>query len=210
MVVSGAPVDPVRPAYATSVDSFLRTAGRIGEDRWDRPATPEWTVLDLFAHVVRGMAVIAEYLDADLPAPDALLPDAAAYFRAALDLEDAHPGIAARAVHAAGTLGPDPVARAGEVAAASLARVAATPDDRVIVHVVGALRFVDYLATRVTELVLHTLDLQTACGLDRSVPPDAVALVDRILLALADRTDPVELALALSGRSGPGGVNVLG
>jgi len=37
-----------------------------------------------------------------------------------------------------------------------------------------------------------------------------VVLVDRILLALADRADPVELALGLSGRSGPGGVNVLG
>ena len=61
-----------------------------------------------------------------------------------------------------------------------------------------------------TDLVLHTLNLQLACGMDLSVPTDAVALVDRILLDLADRADPVGLALALSGRSGPRGANVLG
>jgi len=208
--VSGDHTDPVRNAYAASVDSLLTTAARIGADRWSRPATGEWTVLDLFAHTVRGMAVIAAFLDADLPRPEVVLPDAAAYFRAALGVEGAHAGIAARAVDTAGTLGPDPLAWAGEVAAASLERVAATPDDRVVVHVVGALRFADYLGTRVTELVLHTLNLQLACGMDLSVPTDAVALVDRILLDLADRADPVGLALALSGRSGPRGANVLG
>ena len=148
--VSGAPTDPVRHAYASSVDAFLTTAARVGADRWSRPATGEWTVLELFAHTVRDMAVIGAFLDADLPRPDVVLPDAA------------------------------------------------------------ALRLPDYLGTRATELVLHTLDLQLACGLDLSVPTDALALVDRILVDLADRADPVGLALALSGRSGPRGADVLG
>ena len=148
--VSGDHTDPVRNAYAASVDSLLTTAARIGADRWSRPATGEWTVLELFAHTVRDMAVIGAFLDADLPRPDVVLPDAA------------------------------------------------------------ALRLPDYLGTRATELVLHTLDLQLACGLDLSVPPDALVLVNRILLDLTDRADPVGLALALSGRSGPRGADVLG
>ena len=49
-------------------------------------------------------------------------------------------------------------------------RVAATDDDRVVVHFAGWLRFDDYLVTRVAELVLHTFDLQLACGLAVEAP----------------------------------------
>ena len=204
------PVTDTRTAFASSVDGFLSTVARVGDDQWGLPAGPDWTVRQLVAHVVRGMGVIAEYLDAGTPVPDERLADAAAYFRAALATDDAHVGIAARAVAAAADLGPDPVARAREVARSALDRAAATPDDRVLVHIAGALAFIDYLGTRVLELVLHTTDLQAACGLTVQAPSDALAVVNPVLLALADRADPLGLALARSGRPGRAPCDVLG
>lgn len=197
-----------RDAFAASVDGFLGTASRIGDGWWGRPATDSWTVLELFAHVVRGMAVISDYLDADLTPPDTVLPDAAAYFRAALDLDGVHTGIADRAAAAVAGAGDDPSAWARDVSQAAIRRVAETDGDRVLVHFAGATRFLDYLETRITELVLHSVDLQTTCGLEIDVPPDAVAIVNGILLDLVDRADP--LALALSGRPGHQVCNVLG
>ena len=60
------------------------------------------------------------------------------------------------------------------------------------------------------ELVLHTFDLQLACGLAVEAPEGALALVNPFLLALADRADPRALALALTGRITPVACNVLG
>jgi hypothetical protein len=159
--------------------------------------------------MVRGLVVIGDLLDSDAPAPGVLLPDASSYFRSAFALEGIHTGIVQRAVEAAAAAPDDLVGWSHEVGAAAIARVAATPDDEVVVHFAGSLRFVDYLGTRVTELVLHTFELQAACGRPPQAPPGAVAVVNEILLALADRADPVALALALSGRSGPTVCNVL-
>jgi hypothetical protein len=144
-----------RDAFAASVDGFLGTASRIGDGWWGRPATDSWTVLELFAHVVRGMAVISDYLDADLTPPDTVLPDAAAYFRAALDLDGVHTGIADRAAAAVAGAGDDPSAWARDVSQAAIRRVAETDGDRVLVHFAGATRFLDYLETRPTGRRRH-------------------------------------------------------
>ena len=58
--------------------------------------------------------------------------------------------------------------------------------------------------------MLHTFDLQLACGLDLEAPESALTVVNRCLLALADRADPRALALALTGRAQPLACNVLG
>ena len=199
----------VRTAFDASVDAFVAQVAEVAPDRWAQPATDAWTVRQLVAHVVRGTAVMSDLLDAGAPAPDTVLPDAAAYFRAAFALEGIHDGIVQRAVDAAAGAPDDLVGWAREVTGAAVTRAAATPDDEVVVHFAGSLHFVDYLGTRVTELVLHTFELQAACGRPPHAPPGAVAVVNEVLLALADRADPVALALALSGRSGPTVCNVL-
>ena len=199
-----------RHAFVAAVDRFLVTVDAIGPDQWSLPASDGWTVRQLAAHVVRGLAVITEYLDAGLPVPEVLLPDAAAYFRAALDMEGIHVGIADRAVAAAEAAGDDLATWARDVAGSALARVADTDDDEVVIHFAGALRFVDYLDTRTTEVVVHGLELQVACGREPDAPADALAVANGVLLALVDRADPVALALALTGRAGPVVCNVLG
>ena len=199
----------VRAAFESSVDVFLAQVVDVAPEQWALPATDAWTVRQLTAHVVRGMAVMGDLLDSGAPPPDELLPDAASYFRSAFALEGIHEGITQRAVEAAAGAPDDLVGWAQQVGAGAIARAAATADDAVVVHFAGSLRFVDYLGTRVTELVLHTFELQEACGRPPDAPAGAVAVVDGVLLGLADRADPVALALALSGRRGPTVCNVL-
>ena len=207
------PSDPpsaVRPALEEAVAQFLTTARAIDPSTWDHPATDRWTVRQLFAHTVRGMAIVSDYLDADAEPTGPELTDAADYFRTALSMDRVHEGIATRATDAADSAPDDLGAWAGDVAAAMLTRAAATDDARVVVHFAGWIRFDDYLVTRVAELVLHTFDLQLACGLAVEAPQDALAVVNPFLLALADRADPAALALALTGRVAPVVCNVLG
>jgi hypothetical protein len=208
-VTSHAPT-AVRPALEDAVAQFLATGVAIGPERWDLPATDRWTVRQLFAHVVRGMSVLSEYLDAGLEPTGPPLAGAADYFRTALAMDGIHDGIVARATDAAGSAPDDLVAWARGVSAAMLARAAITADDTAVVHVAGWLRFDDYLVTRVAELVLHTCDLQLACGLGIEGPATALAVVNPFLLELADRADPRALALALTGRAQPFPCNVLG
>jgi hypothetical protein len=204
------PPSTVRRALEDAVAQFLATGEAIDPSLWDRPATDRWTVRQLFAHVVRGMAVLSEYLDADPEPTGPELADAADYFRTALAMDGVHEGIATRAADAAGSAPDDLMGWAGDVSAAMLVRADATRDDRIVVHFAGRLRFDDYLVTRVAELVLHTFDLQLACGLAVEAPDGALALVNPILLDLADRADPRALALALTGRAVPVPCNVLG
>lgn len=198
----------VRDALGDAVDRFLATAAAVPPDRWDRPATDAWDVRQLVAHVVRGMAIVAEYLDAGAVPSGPGLADAADYFRAGLSPDGVHAAIARRGMDTAAGAPDDLVAWARAVAAAMLARVAVTDDDATVVHPAGWLRFDDYLVTRVAELVLHTFDLQVACALEVDAPPSALAVVVPVLLALADRADQAALAMALTGRAGPRICNV--
>jgi len=200
----------VRLALGDAVTQFLDTADAIDDSMWERPASDRWTVRQLVAHVVRGMAVLGQYLDSGLEPTGPALVDAAGYFRTALSMEAVHQGIADRAVEAAESAGDDLAAWARAVADEMLARAAATDDDRVLVHFAGWIPFDEYLLTRVAELVLHTFDLQLACGFDVEAPATALAVVNPFLLELADRADPRALAMALTGRRPPFPCNVFG
>jgi hypothetical protein len=63
------------------------------------------------------------------------------------------------------------------------------------------MRLRDYLPTRVFELVVHTLDLAAALGLEAEPPPDALAVCLELAASLAQRrgAGPAVL-MALSGR----------
>jgi len=202
--------DDVRDALADATAQLLATGDAIGPSDWDRPATDRWTVRELFAHLVRSVTVIGDYLDADLPRHGPGLGDAAGYYRVALAGADVHDGIARRAADAAEAAGADPVTRARDGVATTLERVAVTPDEHIIVHFAGWLPFGEYLVTRLVEVVLHTLDIQLACGQPANVPASALRIVVPLLLELSDRADPVALALVLTGRTTTLTCNVLG
>jgi hypothetical protein len=205
------PSAQVRRAFVDAVNSFLETAALIGADQWGDVGTDRWTVLELFAHTARGMNVIGDYLDVELdPSTTATVDGASTYFRIALSIEGVHEGVAQRAVTAVEQYRDDPLSAAHEVADRIGERVASTPDDRVMKVFFETIRFSDYLVTRVVELVLHTFDLQLACGLELTAPATSLEFVDDILISLVDRAEPLALALALSGRTSSRVCNVLG
>ena len=98
-----------------------------------------------------------------------------------------------------------------------LARVEATPDDAVLGTFVGGIRLVDYLPSRVVELVVHTLDLTDALSAGRRWWARTAA-AEVTLGTLAGRAaagpataDPLALVRAMTGRAPlPGDFNVLG
>jgi len=197
----------VRAAFTEGAATFLDTLRGVGPEYWDRPgALGDWTTRELAAHTLRAFITIDGYLAAQ-PTVDRVLADAAEYYQTALADAGVHQGVASRARQAARQL-IDPVGEAEVTVAHTLALVAATADDEAVNTFAGQITLVEYLATRVVELGVHTLDLQRATGQHVQLHPDTSAVIVAVLTSLAS---PVTLVLALTGRAAlPADFNVLG
>lgn len=202
----------MRDAFAAATRTFTETVREVAEPQLSLPGLGDWSVLELLAHTCRAFLTIEQTLNAEIDEQLPPIPDTATYFRLALDNNpDVHAQITARGVNTVPMLGTQPLAGALEIAQRVRALVEATPDDAAVAHFAGRLRFIDYLPTRIVELVLHTLDLQRATRQPLRAAPGALRVTVSILADLADRADPVALALAMSGRGElPAGFNVLG
>ena len=182
--------DP-RQTYADARDFFLDVVGRVQPDHWDLPGLGVWSVRELIGHTCRAIAVV----ERDLAAPESgvSLDSAADFFATAL----AVPGVAeinARLSREFGaTLGADPIGSVRVILDRVSALLATLPDDRVVTTPFGGLRLPDYVPTKTFELIVHTLDIAEAIGLEVATPADALA-------------DSVEIAVALALRSGRGPV----
>lgn len=85
-------------------------------------------------------------------------------------------------------------------------------DDAPVTTSIGPVRLVDYLPTRVLEVVIHTLDVAEAAGVAFD-PGDGGLTFSLALLGeiAVQHGDGAALALAISGRRSLGeGYNVLG
>jgi uncharacterized protein (TIGR03083 family) len=193
--------DEAVSAYDVAGRWFLSTLRSVEDDQWDLPGLGEWTVRELVAHTVRAFRTVDQYLDGTVRDPTPL-PSAAAYFRTVLAEIDPHPQIAIRARREVPELGDDPVAVA-EGLADMVGRLAERAPAATPVHTfVGVIALPDYLATRVVELVVHTLDLAAAIGLDLPVPPLPGRIAIQVLADLVDDDFLADLLLALTGRAG--------
>ncbi|MGZ4764842.1 MAG: maleylpyruvate isomerase N-terminal domain-containing protein [Ilumatobacteraceae bacterium] len=185
----------VRAAFEDAAASMLSTINRVQAHQWELPGLGVWTVRELAAHTLRGFTTIERYLAAE-PTVDRVIVDAVDYYRIALSDSNIHVGVAERG-RAAGAQLTDPVGECEATAQRVLALVASTGDDEVVNTSMGQMTFVEYLATRVAELALHTLDLQRACGQPTDLPPATSSMVVGLMAELAE---PVTLLLALTGR----------
>ncbi len=128
------------------------------------------------------------------------MASAAEYYRRALSAPDVDADIAERGRSEAVLLGAHPVDGI-ERAAAALDTVAAAPLGAVCVTRGGTLALGDFLATRVVELVVHTLDLCAALGDAEAEPPaEAAQLTTSVVAAFASDSSPAVLLRALTGR----------
>lgn len=197
----------VRAAFEQGAVTLLRTLRAIAPEYWDRPgALGEWTTRELTAHALRAFVTVEGYLAA-APVTDRVLADAAEYYATALSDPTAHRGVAVRGRQAGRQL-IDPVGEAEATVERVLAQIAATADDEPVNTFAGQITLIEYLATRVVELGIHTLDIQRATGQFPELHNDTSAVVLSVLTQL---TAPVPIILALTGRAAlPEGFNTLG
>lgn len=197
----------VRAAFDEGAGTLLSTLRAITPEFWDRAgALGEWTTRELTAHTLRAFVTIEGYLAA-APATDRVLADAPEYYATVLSDPTVHQGVASRARQAGRQL-TDPVGEAEVTIERVLAQVAATADDDPVNTFAGQITLIEYLATRVVELGVHTLDLQRATGQHPQLHPDTAAVVLSVLIQLSS---PIPVILALSGRTPlPDNFNALG
>ena len=185
----------MRAAFEDAAATLLATIDRVQVHQWDLPGLGVWTVRELTAHTLRGFTTIERYLAAE-PTIDRVIVDAADYYRIVLSDPNIHAGVAERG-RAAGAQLTDPVGEGEVTAQRVLALVASTADDEVVNTFAGQMAFIEYLATRVAEVALHTLDVQRACGLPTTLRASTSSVVVGLMAELAE---PITLLLALTGR----------
>lgn len=194
-------------AYHDAADWFQATLAQVG-DRWAEPGLGEWDVRALVGHASRSLVTVETYLAQPPAAVE--VASAVAYYEATRSIS-AGPGVAQRGRDAGAALGDDPVAAVAELEARVLRLVDGLTGDELLTSIVGGIRLVDYLPTRVLELTVHTADLAVALGLPTEPPPLPAAVTLRLLsdLAVAGGTAGM-LLLAATGRGGlPSGFTVL-
>lgn len=178
-------------------------------DRWDEPSIlADQTIGGLAGHLARGgVWVVDDYLSAGSPA-EATIADAAVYFAAAAELDEAgHEAIRQRGATVA-AVGPDVLReQLAERLDALEARLAAEPAERVVDVFGGTMRLDDYLVTRIVEQVVHLDDLARSLGDEPShAPEDLVAVVAGVGVAIAVARHGATAAVRLLFRDAPPGV----
>ena len=124
----------------------------------------------------------------------------------------AHEEVAERARESAELLGDDPAEAVLARVSGTLAVIDSLDDSAPVTTSIGAVRLIDYLPTRVLEIVVHTLDVAQAAAVPVELSHDALTVTLALLGEIAvAHGDGAALAMALSGRrSLAGDFNVLG
>lgn len=178
---------------------------RLPDDRWETPGLGEWSLRDLVGHTTS--AGVREVVSAvDHPAPNADISTAGGYYALAqsVDPETYAAAVAASTDDARRTgqeLGKDPSRAVQDMVSRATAKLEPVDVDAMVTTAAGGMRLGTWLPTRTFELVVHSLDIATAAGIEDRVPDDltnqAAALATSTAGAIGHgRT----LLLALTGR----------
>jgi len=195
----GLALDEVLPAFREASDWYLAAVEGVDPAQFGAPGLGEWSVLELVAHASRAYLTLERYLQ---PSGRIDIETGADFFRLALADPTMNAAVAARGRDEVAALGDDPVATIRARAASALVAVEGAAPGAVCVTFAGTLSLADYLATRVVELTIHTLDLAAAVGGDGAEPPGAAARVSLIVLSgLAAQPSSAVLLRALTGRA---------
>ena len=197
----------IRTAYEQAVAWYLGRVGAVDDAHWNDTGLGVWSVRELVAHGARSITLVTDGLNAasgaDGDAPPLVGSGPLGYWRAVFGRLDTDEfatlsgQVAERGRQDAALLGDDPVQTVWTMAEATLNRLADTVDDALIATRFGQLTLVDYLPSRVVELVTHGLDLCRATGQPLD-PPELAAAVS--VAMLTGFGDPARVVLALTGR----------
>jgi uncharacterized protein (TIGR03083 family) len=193
-------VRATRDAYRSAADTLVGVAGQVAAEQWEQPGLGGWTVRELTAHALRALTTVELYLGDGARADryDIDRPDQ--YFARMLHGgdPDIHRAVLDRG-RAAGAELTDPVPAVAAVVARVLGLVDATDDAAVVRTPAGTMRLIDYLDTRIVELVIHTLDLGRATGIALDLDPAALDIALGVLVRVKPGTLERTL-MVLTGR----------
>jgi hypothetical protein len=193
---------------------FADVVGRVGDGQWAHPGLGVWTVRELVGHAARAFSTTEEYLVEAPPtsptastdaADDDPVGGAAAYFLQVRDNPALHRDVAERGRQAGAVLGSSPGTTPAAEVATLVERVTAlvggAPATAAFRSRFGLLPFGTYLATRVVEVVVHTVDIERACGFADDVPSTPGSLAVAVVGELAVQRGSAGSVLdALGGR----------
>lgn len=199
-----------RDAYKQAADYFVGIAKKVREDQWDAPGLGEWSIRELVAHTTRAMMTVEQY--AATPGSTIELDSPFAYYRKAMSSPNINQAVADRGRKTVGELGLDLLASIQRVRDRVFRLIDSLPDDFIFGTTTGAITLTNYLPTRTVELIVHTLDIETATGIDVPPPKEAMRITLHVLADLAVLSPHAgRLALLATGRDAwQGSFTVLG
>lgn len=200
--------DDVMEMLADTAARLVETVLSLDDEDWAKPGLGEWTVRELVGHTLRAFSTIDRFLDE--PGDVATVESAADYYRIALgSIPDVHVQVAARGREAGMGLGDDPKEAVVEQVSATLGRLGDTDGTEVGRTVAGHMRLVDYLDTRLVELVVHLSDLCAAIDRPLGDLGAAGTRAAATIISSATPDDRDRIVRAVLGRASlPAGFNV--
>ena len=195
--------------YLEAGEYFASVVDQVDIDGWDEPALGEWCVRDLTGHTYRAFTTVLSYSAKPGDRVDLVSP--VDYFIKALETLSDPKQVAERGRAAGLEIIDDPRMMVRGFAMYVKNKLEELSDDFILACPIGGIRLIDYLPPRTFEIVIHTMDLAKAVGVDAKPPEAGMEATLQIMGQLAiHRGQASELILASTGRGGlPEGFSVL-
>ena len=200
----------IRETYLEAGKFFGRVVDQVDIDGWEAPALGEWCMRDLTGHTYRALTTVLSY--SAKPGDKVELERPVDYFLKAFESLADPKQVAERGRAAGLEIIDDPKMMVRGFAMYVKNKLEELSDDHIMATPVGGIRLIDYLPTRTFELIIHTMDLAIALGVNDEPPENGLETTIQILgqLALYQGHAP-GLILAATGRHVlPEGFSVLG
>jgi uncharacterized protein (TIGR03083 family) len=185
--------------FNQAADTFSGLVSRIPDDVLRQTGLGEWDVQSLIGHTARAVLTVETYLDR--PAETLSVVSAAHYYALAATQVTDPAAVTERGRQAGRALGDAPGRFVAELVARVEAKLHRFDQEYQLTTIAGGMLLGEYLRTRTFELVVHSLDIATATGLQVHFPP--IVLADALLLAgeiAVERAEASTVLLALTGR----------
>ena len=200
----------IRETYLEAGEFFGGVVDKIDIDGFEAPALGEWMVRDLIGHTYRSFTTVLSY--SANPGDKVELERPVDYFLKSFDSLADPKQVAERGRAAGLEIIDDPKMMVRGFAMYVKNKLEELSDDHIMATPVGGIRLIDYLPTRTFELIIHTMDLAIALGVNDEPPENGLEATIQILGQLAlYRGHAPGLILAATGRHVlPDGFSVLG
>ena len=191
----------IRETYLEAGDYFVSVVDSIEIDAFDAPALGEWCVRDLVGHTYRSFTTVLSY--SAVPSDKVDFERPVDYFLRLLSSDVDHGHIAERGRAAGLEIIEDPKMMVRGFAMYVKNKLEELSDDHIMGTLTGGMRLIDYLPTRTFELIIHTMDLTKALGVESSPPQRGMETTLQMIGQLAlNRGYAQDLILSSTGRDG--------